>query len=149
MKVPYHVDALSGDEVDLAFPLIQATWLGADLASWRDFVAFFDGQSPAGTLAVHDASHYICGVLTYRLEWDLHAGRIVGVHLFTAVDLMNSLRPAQALLDAVEIRASELGCGRVHIHLHKDQTGLGSRLRRLGLTHERTLFSKAIDRPPN
>ena len=59
---------------------------------------------------------------------------------------MNSPRPVQALLAAVEVRASELGCAGLRIHLDKEQTGLGSRLRRLGLTFKGNLFSKTIDR---
>jgi hypothetical protein len=146
MNGSLHVDALSGNETDLAFALIQATWPWADLASWRHLVAFFNGQSEAGTLAAHDAAKAVCGVLAYRLDRDLRAGRILGVPILAAADLMNSPRPVQALLDAVEMRASELGCAGVQIHLANEQTGLGSRLRQLGLTFRGNLFSKTIDR---
>jgi hypothetical protein len=147
MKALFQVHGLSRSEADQAFPLIQAIWPGTDLDSWRDFVTFFGGQNTTGTLVIRDAADSICGILAYRIDWTLHVGRILAVHLFIAADLMNSSRPVRALLDAAEKRASGLNCAGVHIHLDKDQMHLGSRLRRLGLTLKGNLFSKMIDRP--
>jgi hypothetical protein len=151
MNTSFHVAALSGDQVRQAFPLIQATCPGTDLDSWRSFVEFF-GSAPAGkgsgVLALHDTAGNICGVLAYRLDRDLQAGIMLAVHLFTAVDLINSLSTVRALLDAAEKCALELGCAGVQIRLSNDQPGLAARLRRLGLSSAAGLFWKKIDPAP-
>ncbi len=148
MSLSFHVGPLSGEQVPLAFPLIQATWPGADLASWLSFVEFFNDHLAtmgSGVLALRDQGGYICGVLVYRRDRDLRAGPILAVELLTAVDLVDSPRTVQALLDAAETRALELGCAGVQIRLHKDQAGLASRLRSLALVSEAGLFWKKID----
>jgi hypothetical protein len=148
MSLSFRVAALSDGEVPQAFPLIQATWPGADLTAWRSFVQFFNDRTMAGyagVLAVRDPASSICGVLAYRLDRDLRAGRLLAVQLFTAVDLINSPRTVRALLDAAEGRASELQCAGVQIRLYRDQTGLASRLRALGLSSEGSLFWKKVD----
>jgi hypothetical protein len=148
MSVSFHIAALSDDQVPQALPLIQATWPGADLAAWRSFVRFFNDRAAAkdaGVLTLRDAADCICGVLAYRLDRDLRAGRMLAVPLFTAVDLINSPRTVRALLDAAEMRAAELGCVGVQIRLYSDQSGLASRLRLLGLSCEGGLFWKKID----
>jgi hypothetical protein len=147
MILSFRVAALSDDQVPLAYPLIQATWPGAELGAWQSFVQFFNDRNMgehAGVLAVRDPSAAICGILAYRLDRDLRAGRMLAVQLFTAVDLANSPRTVQALLDAAEVRAAELGCAGVQIRLYGDQSGLASRLRRLGLSYEGGLFWKQI-----
>jgi hypothetical protein len=148
MSVSFTISALSNDQVPLAFPLIQATWPNADLASWLSFVAFFDDPAAAagsGVLALRDPAGCICGVLAYRLDRDLQAGLILAVHLFTAIDLANSLRTVRALLDAVELRGVELGCTGLQIRLHSDQPELAQRLRALGLAFEGGVFWKKIE----
>jgi hypothetical protein len=149
MSMSYRVAALSDDQVPQAFPLIQATWPGADLTAWQSFVQFFNDRSAAGSagvLAVRDPAGSICGVLAYRLDRDLRVGRLLAVQLFTAVDLMNSPRTVGALLDAAEGRACELNCDGVQIRLYGDQSGLASRLRALGLSSEGGVFWKKADR---
>jgi hypothetical protein len=148
MNVSFHVTALSGDQVPRAFPLIQATWPDAQLSAWQSFVEFFNDQAvtkASGVLALHDSSADICGILAYRRDWDLRAGQILAIHLFSAVDLVNSLRTVRALLDVADRRALELGCNAIQIRMHNDQLRLASRLRRLGLTCEFGLFWKKID----
>jgi hypothetical protein len=149
MSLSFRVAALSDDQVPQAFPLIQATWPGADLIAWRSFVEFFNDRTTAGyagVLAVRDPAGSICGILAYRLDRDLRVGRLLFVQLFTAVDLINSPRTVRALLDAAEERACELSCERIQIRLYSDQRGLASRLRALGLSSEGGLLWKSVDR---
>jgi hypothetical protein len=147
MSISFHVAPLSGAEIPLALPLIQATWPGADLASWSGFVEFFNEPMVAtgsGVLALHDAAGFICGVLAYRFDRDLQAGAVLAVHLFTVADLVNSPKTVRVLIDAAEARASELGCLGVQIRLRNDQARLASRLRTLGLSSEADLFWKKV-----
>jgi hypothetical protein len=151
MSQLYRVAAISADRVAPAFPLIQAVWPQADLASWQSFVDFFNDPArhgEAGVLGIYDSAGYACGVLAYRLDRDLRRGLTLAAQLFTAVDLINSLPTAQTVLDAAAMRAAELGCAGMQIRLPSDQTGLASRLRALGLPAESNLFWKAVSPPP-
>lgn len=148
MNDPFHVAALLGDSIPQAFPLVQATCPGVELASWKAFVESFSDRCSAdgGVLAAFSSAGYIGGVLAYRLDRDLRAGLVLDVQLFTPVDLLNSSRMVRALLDAAEWRASELGCAGLRIRLYNDQAGVAAHLRTLGLSPEAGLFWKKIDR---
>lgn len=148
MSASFRISVLSGKSVAQAFPLIQATWPTADMGTWQSYVEFFNertGGEDGGIVALHDTAGYICGVLAYRLDRDLHAGPFLSVHLFTAVDLLSSLRTVRALLDVAEARARALGCTGMQIRLHKEQTRLAARLRGLGLSSDHRLFWTDID----
>ena len=41
MTALFHTAALSGKQLPLAFPIIQATWPDARLGGWLDFAVFF------------------------------------------------------------------------------------------------------------
>jgi hypothetical protein len=148
MSMSFNVGFLSDDQVPLAFPVIQATWPGADLAAWQSFVEFFNDQAAtkrSGVLALRDPAGCICGVFAYRLDRDLRVGPILTIHLFTAVDLLNSLRPVRALLEAADMQALELGCAGVQFHLRNNQKGLVSHLRSLGVAPEASLLWKRVN----
>jgi hypothetical protein len=148
MNASFNVAVLSGCQVPLAFPLIQATWPGIDLASWLSFVEFFNNPKTttgSAVLALRDSVGCICGVFAYRLARDLQAGRVLSVERFTAADLANSLGTVRALLEAAEMQALELGCAGVQIRLYNDQPALASRLQMLGLLSEAGVFWKTID----
>ena len=83
-------------------------------------------------------------LLAYRRDRDLRMGFILSVHLFTAVDVANSLLPVRALLDAMEARATELGCAGVQIRMDPAQSQLAARLRILGLSSEVGMLRKRI-----
>ena len=150
MAPPLHIAALSGDSIPQAFPLVQATCPGVDLAFWRAFVEFFCDRSSTdrGVLAAFSSAGYIGGVLAYRIDRDLRAGLVLDVQLFTPVDLLNSPRMVRALLDAAERRAIELGCAGLRIRLYDEQAGVASHLCALGLSPEARLFWKRADRFP-
>ena len=146
MGISLHASALAGDDMRLALPIIQATWAGIDMTAWLNFGAFFNvgDANRSGILALRDAANVICGVAAYRLEHSLE-GREFLVHLFTAVDLANSLTTIQALLDAITVRARQLRCQSLKIRLDWRQADLADRLRALGLADSATLFRKPID----
>ena len=147
MSIPFDTVALSGDQVPQALPLVQAAWPSVDLATWQRFVQFFSGRAAmgeSGVLALRDPAGYLCGILAYRLDWDLRAGPMLAVDLFAAIDLANSMRTVRALLDAAKARASELGCAGVQVRLCNEQAGLASHLRSLGLSSHAGLFWKKV-----
>lgn len=148
MNATFRVAALSDDQVPQAFPLIQATWPGADLPAWQKFVQFFNDRTSAGdagVLALHDPAGYIGGLLAYRRDQDLLTGPVLAIHLFTALNLMNSPQAVRVLLEAAEARATGMGCKAIQIRLYSEQGWLAARLRTLGLSLEAGLFRKVID----
>lgn len=144
MSISFHTAALAGDEIFQAYPLIQATCPNVDLASWKDFAKFFAERENCGVLALKDPVNCICGVVAYQLDWDLNAGLVLAVHLFTTVDLINSSRTVLALLEAAETRAAHLGCTCLQIRLSGSQAKLGSRLSALGLSSGAGLLWKTV-----
>jgi hypothetical protein len=150
MRTSFDAVALSGELIPQALPLVRATWPGVDLAAWQNFVQFFSSPPLPGTgvLGLRDSTDCLCGILAYQMVWDLEAGPVLAIHLFTAVDLANSPRTAQVLLDVAEMRAIELGCTRIQIRLARDQAGLASRLRQLGLSAGITMVWKDVQPGP-
>ena len=148
MSLSFNTIVLSEDLVPQTLPLVQAAWPVVDLTGWRNFVQFFTDEATSresGVDGLRDSAGCFCGVFAYRLDRDLLIGPILTVHLFTAVDVANSLRSIRALLGAVETRAVELGCAAIRIHLCHGQAELASRLRTLGLGSEVGQFWKKID----
>jgi hypothetical protein len=150
MHVPFDIAALPAEQAAQALPLVQATWPEMDLAAWEEFIRFFAGrraEDDSAMLAMRDAAGYLCGILAYRVHWLLGVGPILDVHLFTAVDVTNSLQRVRALLDAAEARASALHCTGMQIRLDRSQSRLATRLSALGLSPEGALLWKRIPRP--
>jgi len=148
MSRSFDAFVLAGEFVPQALPLVRATWPSVDLNCWRSFVEFFSDPAAvqgSGVIGLRDSGCCLCGVLAYRMDWDLQSGPILAVHLFTAVDLANSPGTIRALLEAAELRARELGCTSLQIRLLSGQAGLTSRLRALGLTYDTGLFRMEID----
>ena len=148
MSVSFYASALSGDQIARAFPLIQASWPDADLPAWQRFVRFFADapeERASGVLGIYDAAGYICGVFAYRLDCDLRRGRILTIELFTAVDIINSLRPITVALELADSRARELGCTGVRLLLPNDQAKLASRVIATGLSSEARAYWKPVD----
>jgi hypothetical protein len=144
--------ALSEDQAAQTLPLVQVTWPEVDLARWQQFVRSFARRSanaPSGILALRDAGDYFCAMFAYRVDLDLRRGRVLTVQLFTAVDLTNSPKVAQALLGVAEAKALGLGCAEIEIRLHKEQSTLAAQLRSLGLADATDVFSKTVDRAPS
>ena len=148
MLSPFSSIALSGDLIPETLPLVRVSWPGVDLARWREYVQFLSVHSEAkrsGVDGLRDSSGCYCGVFAYQIDRDLLLGPVLAVRLFTAVDVANSPRTLKALLDNVETRACELGCGAVQIYLHAGQTKLASRLRALSFIEEYSQFYKRLD----
>jgi hypothetical protein len=138
---------LSGGLVAQALPLVQITWPHVDAAAWRrytEFLAERTGDHEAGALALGDPEDYLNGLVVYEVEQDIHHGRVLTVHLFTAVDLANSVAPVQALLDGAATKAMDLSCNSLQIRLYNEQAALGARLRSLGLSDRAGYLWKRI-----
>ena len=143
----FHASALAGDDVRLALPIIQVTRPGTTMTSWLEFSAYFDigDENRAGILALRDAADVICGVVAYRIEHGLQEARQFSAHLFTAVDLSNSLRTVQLLLDVITAHARQLQCRSLQIRVDPRQTELADRMPILGMTASGILFGKPVE----
>jgi hypothetical protein len=151
MCTSFNAIALSSDLVPQTLPLIRATWPTVDLPTWRGYVQFFSGQAApkiSGVNGLCDGTGCYRGLYAYQLERDLLVGPVLAVHLFTAVDISNSPRTLEALLDIAEARAFDIGCVAMRIRLCDRQTELASRLRDLGLTADNGQFYKRVELRP-
>ena len=148
MNFSFHTGPLSTNFVAEALPLVQATWPGTDLASWRRYLEAFSSKPAAegGVLAMRDSSGHLCGLITYSLYRPLGPEPILAVPLFTVVDLGNSLQAVRILLGAAERQASALDCTDLEIRLDRRQSQLANRLRSLGLSTGASLLGKTVPR---
>src|SRR5262249_28572764 len=143
----FSIVEVSSDLVQQTLPLVQVTWGAVDLTMWRAYVHHFSTQvSPKvlGVLGLRDSVGCVCGIYSYEVERDLLLGPVLAVHLFTAVDIINSPQTVRALLDTAETQAIDLGCTAMRIRLRNSQTELASRLHSLGLTPE-AQFRKKVE----
>ena len=147
MTLTYHASALRTAQIPQVLPLIKATWPGVDLDTWRRFAKFFvhgRGGDLAGARILQDSADCICGIFVYRLERDLQHGLVLAVPLFSAVDVANSPNTTRALLEACLTQAGSLECETLHVHLYEQQSGLASRLKKLGLAQERNMLTMPV-----
>ncbi len=148
MRPSFSAFALSNELIPQTLPLIRATWPNVDLAAWRGYVQFFSGQAEpkvSGVSGLRDGAGCYRGLFAYQLERDLLLGPVLAVHLFTAVDIINSPRTAKVLLDCAEARAFDSGCVAMRIRLCGPQVEMASQLRSLGLSSDGGQFYKRVE----
>jgi hypothetical protein len=92
-------------------------------------------------LALKEPDDYICGLLAYRRQTGL-TGTVLSVPLFTVADLANRWTLAEALVEALEHLARQLGCRVGHLEFHWRQSRLLDSLRRLGWPAEAALLQR-------
>lgn len=118
------VKPLTPDRIDTTFPIAQAAVPGLCLEKWRQFATnatALDGATPAaGIMVVENERGYVQGFCTCRLQRDIRHGTVFAVDDLVALDLIDSGPVAAALVDALEARARELGCGAVRLHVAED-----------------------------
>lgn len=127
--------ALGPKDAAIVFPLVQAVMPKLDLAAWQRFARPLVDQpapSPQGAIGLRNAAGYVCGVLTYRAERDLQCGAVLSIDLFTVLDLVSEQSAIDSLLQAAELKARELDCAAIHIHLDQAQESIAGRVRRAG-----------------
>lgn len=143
MSGPFTIAELQPAAVPQALPLVRATWPEIDLAAWQNFAGAFHGEhaAPASITGLFDGSGVLCGVFAARTEHHLWNRRILGIPLFTVVDIGNSPQPVRALLDAAEAKAKQNDCSGMEIRLAIEQGGLMKRLRHFGLEYSGSVYS--------
>jgi hypothetical protein len=134
-----------------ALALVQMTWRDVDATTWRIYLRFIADRAEglAGGLVLKDAAGYLNGVALYEVEQDLQNGRVLTIHVFTAVDIANSAAPVQVLLDAVLKKAADLDCAGVQVRLARRQAILRGHLHRLGLSDHTSWLWKTVQRSPS
>lgn len=145
MSGSFTVEDLQPAVVPQALPLVRATWPEIDLAAWQGFTDAFHREpkapAPGAITGLYDASGVLCGLFASRVEHHLWEGRILGIPLFTVVDIGNSPQPVRALLGAAEAKAKENACVGMQIRLAVEQGGLMKRLRDFGLEYSGSVYS--------
>lgn len=115
-----NVSLLPQDEVDRAYPLIQAALPGATIEAWRSFAAMRLGEdesSKTGILYVRNEQSYIVGLGAYMTVYDLQHGPILFADHLCAMDIVDQSSVARALLRAMERIAEQQGCYAIHTAL--------------------------------
>lgn len=145
MPPAFAATALAHANLPQALPLLRATWPALDLAAWLGFAAGFLALAGSrGTItALFDSQGGLCGLFASRVEQKLIGGRILGIPLFTAIDVGNTAGPVRALLDAATAEMKKNGCGGLQIQLMIEQSELTKRLHALGFAPAATLHSIA------
>lgn len=117
-----------------ALPLLQVTWPAVTADAWLTYIRFVfaRGNYSAGAVVLRDTAGYICGLMVYEVERDLHDGQVFTVPVLTAIDLANSPRPLHCLLDAAHAKAAVFGCAGVRIRLYDGQPGVVDHVRGRG-----------------
>jgi hypothetical protein len=143
--------SLGADELGIVFPLVQAVLPQLELATWRWYMQPLSEQSEpssCGAIGLRNAAGYVCGLLTYRAERDLRCGTVLAVDLFTTLDLVSERPATFALLEAAELKARELACTRIHIHLDDAQTSIANRLGLAGYHIEAARHCRMVSPTP-
>jgi hypothetical protein len=142
------VSDLTARQLPEALPLVQLTWPEIRLDAWQRFAGTFadkPSDSGAAIVGLSDTGGGLCGVFACRRDRYLGEGHVLSIPLFIAVDVVDSMGPARALLDAAQDRARACGCTRLHIHVGNGQDELAGRLRSLGMSHAALVYSLALD----
>ncbi len=142
---------LTTAEIDRAYVLVAAVMPDVTLAAWRAHAgryiaggeAFGTGGGdlqPSGCIVLRGEGGYLCGLCIYRCEDDLRHGRILRATHFLAMDVVDSVHVAAALLDCLDSVAAQQGCQAIHTLLpQQDRTLIaqfqsnGHRLEEVGL----------------
>lgn len=123
MKRRFVVKPLTPDRVDATFPVAQAAVPGLTIERWRQFAADAALASPGesatapGILVVESERGHVQGFCTYRLQHDIRHGSVLAVNDLVALDLIDDGAIGAAMVDALETRARQFGCGAVRLQL--------------------------------
>ncbi len=119
-----NVSLLTQDEVDRAYPLVQAVLPDASIDAWRRFAAArlsSETDNRTGILTVYNEQGCIVGIGTYMLAQDLLNGPILFADHICALDVTDQPSVARALLRGIERIAEQHGCTAVQTTLTQTQ----------------------------
>lgn len=119
---------LARQQIDQAFPLVNAVAPGLTVQRWRDFAARAlpdappsDGPSAAvvgrGIMTVQNDRGYILGLFSHGVCDHLRLGRVLGVDNLMVADMFDAGGAMEALLEAMKRLAREAGCVAIHTDL--------------------------------
>lgn len=151
MPQGFTVRELTPDAIPQALPLLRATWPEVELPGWSRFVDAFRANlyAQAEITAMFDSQGGLCGLFAARVEHDFRDVRTLAIPLFTAIDVVNSLAPARALIEAAEAMARDRGCSGLEIRLDNQQRALIARLHVLQMRPSGSVHSSTIAAAPH
>lgn len=117
-----NVSLLSSEEVDRAYPLVQALLPQASIEAWRRFAEARLGdpaRQGTGILTVYNEQQCIVGIGAFMLSQDLMHGPILFADQFCALDIMDQPTVARALMRAIERLAEQHGCSAILTNLRQ------------------------------
>lgn len=111
----YH---LAREQIDQAYPVVQAMRTDLSLDQWKSFARAMVGEAPAmidhGIILAKGAQDYIQGMFSYVIAPDLRHGRSLLADNFIALDMRTASVVASVLIRAMCDLARERGCATIH-----------------------------------
>ena len=105
---------LTGDRIDLAFPLAKSSCVGLTLLAWRRWAKTTLRQADKGILTVENLTGVLMGLSAYRLYDDLLEGRTLELGPVMLADLVGGTQIADALIEGAERLALRERCSSLH-----------------------------------
>lgn len=118
----YIATLLTRDEIDQAFPLVQAVMPDFTLSHWKHYASDLgssadqinlENSRSQGIVAVRSDLDYLHGLFCYRVDEDAVLGRLLWIDTFVALDFLDGMRAAGALLMAMEKLARKHMCSAI------------------------------------
>ena len=140
------VEPLTGDRLAEAYPLVRAA-TRVSLARWEEFGRELL-ECGGGILAVTAADKCLHGVATYRQNRNLRHKQSLDVDVIVAFDLRADDRVREALCQALEKVAADLGCSTMTYTMSAKNAAVVSTaksgLERLGLKLDTASFVREM-----
>jgi hypothetical protein len=118
--MPQNVTAshLANEQIELAYPHIQAMRTDLSLDQWAGFARAMVDEAPraldCGIITARGEQDYIQGLFSYVIAPDLHHGRSLLADNFIALDMRTNSVVASVLIRAMCGLARESGCATIH-----------------------------------
>jgi hypothetical protein len=119
------VGSLAPEEVERAFPLVQAITPEVSLNEWTNCAKWFlgPGAMPSGILCAKDEQGYLAGLCCYRVLDVVDQGRTAVADRVIALGLIDPIPVADALIQGIEKEAEQLDCDTLQVTLFRSKAG--------------------------
>ncbi len=142
------VDPMASGDIRPLFPLMQAAEPELRLDAWlghaRRMLKAGCGAKAGIMVARRRGQALPCGAVHYRLDASPRYGNLLTAEHAIALDLLYPQAVLAALFDALELQASQCGCGAIRSILRDSRSGLPEKLPIAGHRRDGTTFLKAL-----
>lgn len=142
------IESMTLGDIRPLFPLMQAADPELRVKAWlshaRRMAKAGDGARCGIMVARRRGQRLPCGAAHYRLERSPRFGSLLTAEHVVALDLLYPQAVLGALFEALEVRASLLGCSAIRSILRDSRPDLIEKLRVTGHRHDGMTFMKNV-----